>query len=418
MSSFSALVLDIAVGGNLWRGERRQVAQEIAVSSDVKKVAQGVIEQAREELLSLSHAIHGFSETAFEEVRSSACVGASLEQAGFAVEMGYGGIPTAIRASTGCGPLRVVICAEYDALPGIGHACGHNVIAAAAVGAGLGLAEVADEVGLEVTILGTPAEEAGGGKVLLLEAGAFDSAHLAMMVHPAPFDVAAPPVVAIEWLEVSYKGKEAHASAFPEQGINAADALVVAQVAIGLLRQHLNSTDRVHGIVTEAGTAANIIPALGEASFMVRTPHIDQLDALRRRVEACFEAGALATGAELTLTRPNQPYSHLEHHARLAARYRRNAERLGRSFYEGNVPPVSTDMGNVSLHLPTIHPFIGIDSLPAGNHQPGFTDAAARPPADQAAIDGAVALAWTAIDAAMDPDLTEELMAAARKRHP
>ena len=380
------------------------------MGADAKAVAQGVIEQAKEQLLALSHGVHRDAETAFEEVRSAARVADALDAAGFAVEVGHGGMETAVRAVAGSGPLRLAICAEYDALPGIGHACGHNVIAAAAVGAGLGLVEVADDIGLEVTVLGTPAEEAGGGKVLLLEAGAFDSSHLAMMVHPAPFDVAAPPVVAIEWLEVSYRGKEAHASAFPEQGINAADALVVAQVGIGLLRQHLNSTDRVHGIVTEAGTAANVIPALGEASYMVRTPHISQLDALRRRVEACFEAGALATGAELTLGRPNPPYSHLEHHARVAASYRRNAEDLGRTFYDGPVPPVSTDMGNVSLEVPTIHPFIGIDSLPAVNHQPGFTDAAARPAADQAVIDGAVALAWTAIDTAADQELARELM--------
>ncbi len=386
------------------------------MGSDAKAVAQGVVNEARQDLVALSHTIHGYSETAFEETRSAARVAGSLEGAGFAVEEGYGGLPTSFRAVAGSGPLRVVICAEYDALPGIGHACGHNVIAAAAVGAGLGLARVADDVGLEVTVLGTPAEEAGGGKVLLLDAGAFDSAHLAMMVHPAPFDVAAPPVVAIEWLEVSYRGKEAHASAFPEQGINAADALVVAQVAIGLLRQHVAGTDRVHGIVTEAGTAANIIPARGVASYMVRAPHIGQLEALRRRVEACFEAGALATGAELTITRPNPPYSHLEHHAGLAERYRRNAERLGRTFHDGDVPPVSTDMGNVSLEVPTIHPFIGIDSLPAVNHQPGFTDASARPPADRAVIDGAISLAWTAIDAATDEQLAGELMAADGRR--
>lgn len=391
------------------------------MGTDVKAAAQAVIERERGELLDLSHDVHGFSETAFEEVRSAARVAGSLDRAGFAVEVGYGGMPTALRATSGNGPLRVVICAEYDALPGVGHACGHNVISAAAVGAGMALAEVADEAGLSVTVLGTPAEEAGGGKVLLLEAGAFDSEHLAMMVHPAPFDVAAPPVVAIEWLEVSYQGKEAHASAFPEQGINAADALVVAQVAIGLLRQHVNASDRVHGIVTEAGAAPNIIPAVGKASYMVRTPHVDGIEALRRRVVACFEAGALATGAELTLTSPNPPYSHLDHHQGLAERYRRNAERLGRSFYEGNVPPVSTDMGNVSLALPTIHPFIGIDSLPAVNHQPGFTDAAARPAADQAVLDGAVAMAWTAIDAATDPALADELVAEAdvkAGRHP
>lgn len=386
--------------------------------SEVKAEAQRVVERAKDDLIALSHAVHGYAETAFEEVQSAASVANALEQAGFEVELGYGGLSTALRASAGGGPLRVVICAEYDALPGIGHACGHNVIAAAAAGAGLGLAAVADDIGLEVVVLGTPAEEAGGGKVLLLEAGAFDSAHLAMMVHPAPFDAAAPPVLAIEWLEVSYLGKEAHASAFPEQGINAADAMVVAQVAIGLLRQHLDSAHRVHGYVTKAGEAANIIPALAEASYMIRTPRIDDLAPLRERVAACFEAGAKAAGAELTLTYPYPPYSHLEHHAELGRLYRRNAERLGRTFHDGSVPPVSTDMGNVSLRLPAIHPFIGIDSLPAGNHQPGFTAAAARPAADQAVIAGAVAMAWTAIDAASDPALAEQLQAEAADRSP
>ncbi len=219
-------------------------------------------------------------------------------------------------------------------------------------------------------------------------------------------------------MEVAYQGREAHASAFPELGINAAEALVVAQVGIGLLRQHLNTMDRVHGIVTEAGTAPNVIPAVGKASYLVRTPHIAGLESLRRRVKACFEAGALATGAELTITRPFPPYTHLEHRGELADCYRRNAQRLGRRFYEGPVPPASTDMGNVSLHVPTIHPFIGIDSLPAVNHQPGFTAAAAGAPADRAVIDGAVALAWTAIDAATDAVLMEELLAAATGRSP
>ncbi len=168
------------------------------VAEAARAAAQGGIERARDDLLAVSHAIHGFSETAFEEVRSAACVADQLDRAGFSVETGYGGIPTALRATAGSDPLKVIICAEYDALPSIGHACGHNVIAAAAVGAGLGLAAIADEVGLEVAVLGTPAEENGGGKVALLEAGAFDSAHLAMMVHPAPFDVVAPPIVAIE----------------------------------------------------------------------------------------------------------------------------------------------------------------------------------------------------------------------------
>ena len=380
---------------------------------DAKDAAQGTIQHSAQDLVGLSHSIHAHPETAFEEVMAATAVAEMLERGGLAVEVGYAGLATSVRGTAGSGPLQVVVCAEYDALPGIGHACGHNVIAAAAVGAGLGLAGIADDLGLEVVVLGTPAEESGGGKVRLVSAGAFEGAHAAMMVHPAPYDVVAPPVLALEWLEVAYTGKEAHASAFPEEGINAADGLTVAQVAIGLLRQHLNRTDRVHGYVTHAGTAANIVPALAEASYIIRTAHFDQLATLRPRVVGCFEAGASATGAELSITTPTPAYAHLDHHAGLGTRYRRNAEAVGRSFHDGVIPPVSTDMGNVSLEVPTLHPFIGIDSLPAVNHQSGFTDAAASTAADQAVIDGATALAWTAIDVATDVDLREELLVAA-----
>jgi amidohydrolase len=285
------------------------------------------------------------------------------------------------------------------------------VIAAMAAGAGLALARVADDAGLRVTVLGTPAEEGGGGKVLLLRRGAFEGAHAAMMVHPSPYEQAEMPIIAVTHLKVAYTGKEAHASAYPFLGVNAADALVVAQTAIGLLRQHLRPGDRVHGIVTKGGDAANIIPAHTTANWMVRSGTLDALEETRAKVARCFEAGALATGATLELTEDGDPYSEMRHDHDLSTLYQRNAEALGRSFVDrGDRGAGSTDMGNVSLALPSIHPTIGIDALPAVNHQPEFTAKCATPAADQAVVDGAVAMAWTAIDAAADPALRDRLL--------
>ena len=319
------------------------------------------------------------------------------------------GLPTAFRATKGSGPLHVVVCAEYDALPGIGHACGHNVIAATAVGAGIGAASVADDAGLTVTVMGTPAEEVlrSGGKIRLLEGGAFEGVHAAMMTHPAPWDVAVWPIVAASFFEVHYEGKAAHASGFPEQGINAADALTIAQTAIGLLRQHIRSTDRVHGIVTHGGDAFNIIPAHASADYAVRAITLDDLTEVYEKVMRCFEAGALATGARLNVIGGDRPFAHLDHDLEIAAAYQWNAEQLGRRFpapgEHSPATPVSTDMGNISLALPSIHPAIGIESLPAVNHQPEFAAACATPAADQALYDGAVAMAWTMLDMAGTP---------------
>jgi amidohydrolase len=379
--------------------------------ADAKEAARERVEQARDELVALSHRIHANPELGFEEERACAWLCELLEGAGLQVERGVGDLPTAFAARAGSGPLHVVVCAEYDALPGVGHACGHNVIAAMAAGAGLALARVADEVGLRVTVLGTPAEEGGGGKILLLQRGAFDGAHAAMMVHPSPYEQAEMPIIAVDHMEVAYTGKEAHASAYPFLGVNAADALVVAQTAIGLLRQHLRAGDRVHGIVTKGGDAANIIPAHTQGAWMVRAETLDQLQEVRDKVVRCFEAGALATGSTLELTRDPNPYSEMRHDHELSARYQRNAEALGRSFVDPDRGAGSTDMGNVSLAMPSIHPTIGIDALPAVNHQPEFTAKCATPAADQAVVDGAVAMAWTAVDAATDATLRGRLLA-------
>jgi amidohydrolase len=380
--------------------------------ADAKEAARERVTQARDELVALSHRIHANPELGFEEEQACAWLCELLEGAGFQVERGVGDLPTAFAAQAGSGPLHVVVCAEYDALPAVGHACGHNLIAAMAAGAGMALARVADDAGLRVTVLGTPAEEGGGGKILLLKRGAFDGAHAAMMVHPSPYEQPEMPIIAVNHLKVAYTGKEAHASAYPFLGVNAADALVVAQTAIGLLRQHLRPSDRVHGIVTKGGDAANIIPAHTTADWMVRAADLEQLEEVRAKVARCFEAGALATGATLELSEDHDPYSEMRHDHELSALYQRNAEALGRTFMgRSDRGAGSTDMGNVSLALPSIHPTIGIDSLPAVNHQPEFTASCATPAADQAVVDGAVAMAWTAIDAAADQALSERLLA-------
>ena len=380
-----------------------------------KDAARDVIEAAREALVELSHRIHANPELRFEEHKASGWLAEALSGAGFAVEMGVCDLPTAFVARAGRGPLHIGICAEYDALEGIGHACGHNIIATAALGAGIGAAKVADEIGVTVSVIGTPAEEGGGGKILLLDRGGFDGVHASMMVHPAPIDVAAPPVIAALGFEVNYTGKEAHASSYPERGINAADALTIAQTAIGLLRQHIRPTDRVHGIISKGGDAPNIVPAHTSARYAVRARTLANLDEIRERVYRCFEAGALATGATMEIVERESACSELRSDADLAAMYKRNAEDLGRILPDLGPGAErfagSTDMGNVSLAMPAIHPMIGINSLPAVNHQPEFAAHGVTPHGDNAVIDGALAMAWTIIDAAMDEKVRGRLLA-------
>src|SRR6266516_1803410 len=372
---------------------------EAEVPMDARAAVRERVAASRDRLTALSHRIHAHPELAFEEERAAAWCAEALDAAG-------------------SGPLHLALCAEYDCLPGIGHACGHNIIAAIAVGAGVAAARVADDVGLTVSVVGTPAEERGGGKILLLERGAFAGVHAAMMVHPAPVDVAEPATLAWWEFEVRYTGKSAHASAFPEFGINAADALTVAQTAIGLLRQHIRQGDRIHGIVTDGGDAPNVVPAHAAADYIVRARTLAELGEIRGKALRCFEAGALATGATLEVKPSGEPYAEVQHDAQLAAVYRRNAEALGRSFPDLGVllerAAASTAMGNVSHALPSIHPMIGIASLPAVNHQPEFAAHCATAAADQAVADGALVLAWTALDVACDPALVARLCARGR----
>ncbi|MFE7242071.1 M20 family metallopeptidase [Streptomyces sp. NPDC057582] len=368
-----------------------------------------------DELLALSHRIHAHPEVAWEEEKAARWVGDALNDLGFDVRPGTAGLPTAFTATLGSGPLHLGICAEYDALPGLGHACGHNIIAAAAVGAAAGLAPLVDELGLTLTVFGTPAEEGGGGKILMLERGAFDGVHAAMMVHPGPVDVAEADPFAVAHLKVRYHGKAAHAAAYPEQGRNAADAFTVAQVAIGLLRQQLPGRTRVHGMMTRGGEAPNAIPELTEGRWYVRADTLEQLAELQPRVERCFEAGALASGCELEIEPESRPYSEFRNDAELLAMYRRTATELGRRFETGTpaarMNRASTDMGNVSRVLPAIHPYLGIGSLPAVNHQKEFAAHCVGAAADRAVLDGAAAMALTAAAVAADPVQRERLIA-------
>ncbi len=377
---------------------------------DAKSRARAVVERERDALVALSHRIHAHPELKFEEEHSSEWTASLLADAGLDVAIGVYDLPTAFACRVGDGPLHLAICAEYDALPGIGHACGHNIIAAMAVGAGLALAPLVDDLGITVTVIGTPAEEGGGGKVFLLERGAFDGVHASMMVHPAPTEDLVPRVSAVSHFAVRYTGRSAHAAAAPELGVNAADAFTVAQTAIALLRQHLRPTDQVHGIVTHGGDAANIVPARTEGDWMVRARTRDELAVVRPRIDRCFEAGALATGATLDMRDVAPVYAEMVHDADIVELYRTNAAQLGRPAAQDETMTFSTDMGNVSLAMPSIHPCIAIESAGAVNHQPEFAAACVNASADRAVAEGALAMAWTAIDVATGA-LRERLLA-------
>lgn len=371
---------------------------------DAKEIARSAVLAHESELKEISRWMYENPEVAFQELKSSAKLADFLTRQGFEVEYPAYGLDTAFAARTGSRGPEVVICAEYDALPGVGQACGHNIIATSALGTGVALKELADQLGIRLTVLGTPAEELYGGKVDLINAGAFSDASMAMMVHPSTHDVVDPNIISVAHVEVSFHGKTAHASAYPDKGINALDAFVQAYVNISTLRQQLEPTDKVHGIITHGGDAANIIPGFTKSTWYVRAPKQDRLDLLLPRITACFEAAATATGCTLTIERVGNLYEDMLHNPVLVDLYDANSAAIGRPMLRGHdLPPNvagSTDMGNVSKVVPSIHPMISIDSLPASNHQPEFAAHTVTPAGEKAIIDGAVGMAWTVIDVA------------------
>lgn len=356
------------------------------------------------DLHEISRWMHANPEIAFQERATSARLVEFLRNAGFEVEYPAYGMETAFVARIGTAGPEIVVCAEYDALPEVGHACGHNIIATAALGAGTALAGLVDDLGIRVTVLGTPAEEAYGGKVDLIEAGAFAGATAAMMIHPSTRDVVDPYFLAVAHLDVEFHGKESHAAFKPQVGRNALDAAVQAYVNVSMLRQALYPTDKVHGVIAYGGGAPNVIPAYTKMSWYVRAPTMERLAEVQERVLACFAAAATATGCAHEVSDRGHTYTDLVSSPVMADLFHANAAALGREMDRGveedRSSAGSTDMGNVSHVVPTIHPMVSIDSLPWVNHQKEFADHTVTPAGERAIRDGALAMAWTVIDLA------------------
>ncbi len=380
---------------------------------DVPRLKQEVcaaVDAMQAELRRVSRAIHANPELAFEERAAARALVELLRQAGLAVETGAYGLETAFASDFGpaAGP-RVALLAEYDALPEIGHACGHNLIAAAGVGAGLALASLGERLPGRVRVLGTPAEERGGGKELMARCGALDGVDAAMMMHPASVNLVTMPCIAMADVEAVYRGRAAHAAAMPERGVNALDALVLGYQAIAALRQHIKSSERIHGIVTDGGQAPNIVPERAAGRFYVRAANLPELAELKARVERCLRAGAEATGADCELRWDSVDYLEIRYNDPLATAFRANAEALGREFFPSDrLPPGlqgSTDMGNVSHRVPSIHPMLAASPLHVTIHHPEFAKWAGSEQGEVAALDGAKALAMTALDFLADAGL-------------
>jgi amidohydrolase len=377
-----------------------------------KQRAREAVASARDELVRISQEIHAHPELAFKEHHAVGQLVPFAKAAGFDVEQGCYGIDTAFRGEWGHGPTTIAICAEYDALPEIGHACGHNLIATAGVGAAAALVAAIEPSDARVVLLGTPAEEMYGGKVIMIERGAFADVDVAMMAHPMAVDFADPPMLGVAHIDIEYKGKSTHASVSPEHGLNALDAMVTAYQAVAQLRQHIRRDARIHGIITHGGDAANIVPERTTGTFYVRAARMSYLQELKERVRRCFEAGAVATGCELTIDwHADLEYAPLKSNRPMVEAYRRNGESLGTRFIDiRDVSTGSSDMGNVSQVVPSIHPTFGVGQMVV-NHSREFTAAAITDDAHESMLRTAQTLAMTGVDLALDSELVRRAKA-------
>ena len=371
---------------------------------DLKLQAQREIEAHRQELTDLSLRLHANPELSLKEEHSARWLAEYLSGQEFAVTSGVYQMPTAFEATYGSGDPHIGIIAEYDALPGMGHACGHNIIATAALGAALGAKAVSDSLGGTIHVIGTPGEEGKGGKILMAQNGAFSNLDAAMMVHPGSYNTAGCIAMAIAFLEVEFHGKASHAAGAPQQGINALEAMIISFNAINSLRQHIVDGSRVHGIITDGGQAANVVPAHSAGTFYIRAADDQYLEVLKERVIGCFQAGAQATGSRLEYRWSEPQYSTMNNNNVMSRLFARNLEALGRSMepYEDKTFG-STDMGNVSFMVPRIHPIIAVSPPGVAIHTVEFESYAGSEAAHKAMIDGATAMAWTVVDLLAEP---------------
>lgn len=365
------------------------------------------LEACRQELIDLSLRIHDNPELGFQEIKASTWLAEYLEGNGFAVERGICQLATAFRGSYGLGRPAIALLAEYDALPQMGHGCGHNIIAASAAAAGVAAKAAVDRFGGSILVIGTPAEELYGGKALMVARHAFDGVDVAMMVHPATRDAVITQTLACANLEVEFFGKEAHAAARPAEGINALEAMILAFNGINSLRQHIREKARIHGIITDGGQAANIVPAHSAGTFLVRAQDEAYLDELGRRVINCFEAASLASGARLEYRWRQIHYAALRTNLALAQVFTENMESLGRQVepLDPNRGFGSTDMGNVSTVVPSIHPMVAIAPAGLSSHSPEFAAAAASETGHRGLLDAAKALAMSVVDLLARPEI-------------
>jgi amidohydrolase len=380
----------------------------------ITQVIDAAIEWEADSLFRLARNIHQHPELCFEETKAAAWITELLESRQHGVERGLGGLSTALRARAGQpnGP-KVAILAEYDALPGIGHACGHNLIAAGAVGAFLAAAEVAKQAGGEVILLGTPAEEGGGGKIRLLEAGVFEGIDSAMMFHPLDRDLLVHRALASLWITFTFRGIPSHAAAAPHAGKSALTACLDTFRLIDGQRVHFRDGVHVHGYITNGGQAVNIIPELAACEFSVRAPNHAELDRVRLIVERCARGAAIASDVEVR-SEVRQGYRAMKNNLTLAHCFGSHLEVLGRRAraVDPRLGAGSTDMGDVSQVIPAIHPYLAIvDEGEAFCHEPRFADAAGSDQGLQTALLAAKALARTAIEVIYDGTLREAIQA-------
>jgi len=348
----------------------------------------------------LSLDIHDNPELGFKEEKAAAWLTGYLEDNGFHVERGIAGLPTAFRATYGKEGPRIALLAEYDALPKVGHGCGHNIIGVSAVGAGVACRSTVDQLGGSIVVMGTPGEEVLGGKIDLVKAGAFIKMDVAMIVHPDTRNMPTQEALAASTLEVEFFGRPAHAASQPHKGINALDAMVLAFTAINALRQHIREDARIHGIITDGGEAPNIVPAHSAATFLVRALDNDYLTELKDRVLNCFRGASMASGARLEYTWKNRPYAPMKNNMTLAGLFKQNLESLGRAVddFDRRSGLGSTDMGNVSQVVPSIHPTIAIAPREVLLHSPEFATATVSEAGQNGLLDAAKAMAMTVVD--------------------
>jgi amidohydrolase len=387
-------------------------------SIELKERVAAAVEAARDEIIELSHRIHADPEPAFEEHHASAWVADSLREHGFEVEHPAGSLATAVRAvrrgGRGGTKPRIGILAEYDALPGLGHGCGHNTMAASGVGAAIALAAVADELPGEIVFLGTPAEERGSGKQIMIDDGLFEGVDAALLYHPCDRSHVESFPLASEDVTVVFHGLQAHAASDPWKGRNALDAMIQLFTSVGLWRQQLRSTARVHGIITEGGTAANIIPDRTAAWFMIRADDQAYYDEMKTQFTKMAEAAALATGTTAEVTYSGGATT-MRNNGPLVERFRANMAAYGIDDMGDDPNAGSTDMANVSWVVPTIHPDLAICEEGVAGHSIAFRDAAVTPRADETTLLAATLIAQTAIDLFEDPALVERAWAAFRQ---